>query len=228
LAPHEITAWPYYANGGYIGLWFIYADSAVLDDFGGGTSASAALPAKHGLAAPARAEPGERDLWAQLRDLFARVERLLTTPRRSALTAPPAGQVWKSYYYAGSQMIALRVEGDPVTEHNGVFFLHGDHLGSTTLTTDSSGNVVARQLYDAWGNVRLKGDLKTDITFTGQRSNLDEIGLYYFKARYYASSLGRFVSADTIVPGPNNPQQLNRYAYALNSPVQYSDPSGMQ
>jgi len=38
--------------------------------------------------------------------------------------------------------------------------------------------------------------------------------------------LGRFVSADTIVPEPGNPQSLNRYAYALNNPVKYTDPSG--
>jgi RHS repeat-associated protein len=70
------------------------------------------------------------------------------------------------------------------------------------------------------------GTLPTDITFTGQRSNLDQIGLYYFKARFYASSLGRFVSADTIVPRASDPQQLNRYAYGLNNPVKYIDPSG--
>ncbi len=86
---------------------------------------------------------------------------------------------------------------------------------------------MARQLYDAWGNVRyVTGTLPTDVTFTGQRSNLDQIGLYYFKARFYASSLGRFVSADTIVPQPGNPQALNRYAYELNNPVKYQDPSG--
>jgi hypothetical protein len=38
--------------------------------------------------------------------------------------------------------------------------------------------------------------------------------------------LGRFLSADTIVPGPKDPQQLNRYAYGLNNPVKYRDPSG--
>jgi RHS repeat-associated protein len=104
------------------------------------------------------------------------------------------------------------VQGDPIAANDGVFFLHADHLGSASLTTDASGTLVARQLYDAWGNVRLRGDLKTDITFTGQRSNLEQIGLYYFQARYYASSLGRFVSADTLVPDGKNPQAFNRYA----------------
>ncbi len=42
----------------------------------------------------------------------------------------------------------------------------------------------------------------------------------------YSPSLGRFVSADTIVPSPGDPQSLNRYSYGLNNPVKYSDPTG--
>jgi len=51
-------------------------------------------------------------------------------------------------------------------------------------------------------------------------------GLYYYGARWYDSSLGRFAQADTIVPSPGNPQSLNRYAYGLNNPLKYVDPSG--
>ena len=39
-------------------------------------------------------------------------------------------------------------------------------------------------------------------------------------------ALGRFTQADTIVPQPGNPQALNRYAYGLNNPVKYNDPTG--
>jgi hypothetical protein len=46
------------------------------------------------------------------------------------------------------------------------------------------------------------------------------------KARYYAGSIGRFVSADTLVPDPADPQSFNRYSYTLNNPVKYIDPSG--
>jgi hypothetical protein len=48
----------------------------------------------------------------------------------------------------------------------------------------------------------------------------------HYGARFYSPRLGRFVSADTIVPQPGNPQALNRYAYAANNPVIYTDPSG--
>ena len=45
-------------------------------------------------------------------------------------------------------------------------------------------------------------------------------------ARYYMPEIGRFISADTIVPDPANPQSYNRYAYVLNSPVNAIDPTG--
>jgi hypothetical protein len=48
----------------------------------------------------------------------------------------------------------------------------------------------------------------------------------YFNARYYSQTLGRFVSADTVVPGAGNPQAFNRYSYVFNSPLKYVDDSG--
>ena len=51
-------------------------------------------------------------------------------------------------------------------------------------------------------------------------------GLYFYNARYYDPALGRFISADTIVPQPGNPQSLNRYSYVGNQPTVSIDPSG--
>jgi RHS repeat-associated protein len=79
-----------------------------------------------------------------------------------------------------------------------------------------------------WGEQRYPTGaptLPTRRQFTGQ-INDSEIGLYFYNARYYSSAIGRFLSADTIVPDPNDPQQLNRYAYGLNNPVKYTDPTG--
>jgi RHS repeat-associated protein len=71
------------------------------------------------------------------------------------------------------------------------------------------------------------GTLPTQRTFTGQYSHDAGLGsLMYFNARYMSPALGRFVSADTIVPGARNPQAFNRYAFVLNNPLKYSDPSG--
>jgi hypothetical protein len=47
-----------------------------------------------------------------------------------------------------------------------------------------------------------------------------------YQARYYDPRLGRFVSADTVVPEPGNPQSLNRYSYVNNSPLRFNDPTG--
>jgi RHS repeat-associated protein len=55
---------------------------------------------------------------------------------------------------------------------------------------------------------------------------LDSTGLYYYGARYYDANIGRFISADTIVPHPSDPQSLNRYSYCRNNPLRYTDPSG--
>ena len=64
-----------------------------------------------------------------------------------------------------------------------------------------------------------------DRRYTGQRWE-DGLGLYDYHARYYHPALGRFISADTLVPSPGDPQSLNRYAYVRNNPLKYTDPSG--
>ena len=69
----------------------------------------------------------------------------------------------------------------------------------------------------------------TDRGFTGQRSNNLSpawLGLVYMNARYYHPQLGRFVSPDSIVPEPENPQSFNRYSYVRNSPMNFTDPTG--
>ncbi|MDY7080554.1 MAG: RHS repeat-associated core domain-containing protein [Chloroflexota bacterium] len=69
------------------------------------------------------------------------------------------------------------------------------------------------------------GTLPTDYTFTGQRNEAG-IGLMDYHARYYDPALGRFISADSIVPNAANPQDLNRYSYVRNNALRYTDPSG--
>ncbi|MCP4125987.1 MAG: hypothetical protein GY753_02855, partial [Gammaproteobacteria bacterium] len=66
---------------------------------------------------------------------------------------------------------------------------------------------------------------QTGYRYTGQRQEPD-IGLYDYRARWYDPALGRFLQADTIVPEPGNPQNLNRYSYVGNNPLKYSDPTG--
>jgi RHS repeat-associated protein len=107
-----------------------------------------------------------------------------------------------------------------------VYYLHGDHLGSTSLTTDQNQNIVSEVRYLPYGQERwTNGATPTDFTFTGQRAEAG-FGLMDYNARYYNPRLGQFVSPDTVVPEEENPQHWNRYSYVSNNPLKYTDPNG--
>ena len=95
--------------------------------------------------------------------------------------------------------------------------------------TTTGGQVVHQARFLPFGGGRSWDEIDTtawlDRGYTGHLHN-DEIGLIYMNARYYVPSIGRFASADTIVPDPTNPQQFNRYAYVLNNPLRFTDPTG--
>jgi RHS repeat-associated protein len=106
-----------------------------------------------------------------------------------------------------------------------LFYLLGDHLGSTSLTTDTNGIVVSEMRYKAWGETRYaSGTTPTQYQYTGQYSYTAEFGLYFYNARWYDPALSRFAQADTIIPP--GVQGWDRYAYTRNNPLRYTDPSG--
>ena len=93
---------------------------------------------------------------------------------------------------------------------------------------DGSGAKVSELRYKPYGEVRYSGlpnGTGTDYRFTGQRQ-LAGLGLYHMGARWYDAQLGRWISPDTIVPDPANPQSLNRLSYVYNNPLLHRDPSG--
>ncbi len=121
-----------------------------------------------------------------------------------------------TYYPAGG---AMRINST-------LYYILKDHLGSASVITNSTGAVVGEQRYYPFGETRLTtGTIFTDQLFTGQRE-MTGLGIYHYNARFYSPKLGRFLSADRIVPDPANPQDLNRYSYVRNSPLRYTDPSG--
>jgi len=68
----------------------------------------------------------------------------------------------------------------------------------------------------------------TDKKFTGQQEEGgDPLGLYDYGARFYSTTLGRFVSADPIGTKPEDPQTIDRYSYVNNNPLRYTDPNGL-
>jgi RHS repeat-associated protein len=122
----------------------------------------------------------------------------------------------KTYYPAGG---AMRVDGTR-------YYILKDHLGSASVVTNQSGTIVGEDRCYPYGETRFTtGNMQTDKLFTGQRA-MASLGIYHYNARFYSPKLGRFLSADTIVPSMSNPQSFNRYSYVYNSPLNYNDPSG--
>lgn len=94
--------------------------------------------------------------------------------------------------------------------------------------TNESGAEVRGYEYASFGQTLTEsGSVSNEIGFTGQRND-EGTGLVYMGARYYDPLLSRFISPDTVLPDVYNPQALNRYAYALNNPVNNTDPSGLR
>ena len=121
------------------------------------------------------------------------------------------------YYYFNGQRVAMK-------DGSSWSYLHGDHLGSTVLKTNTSGNAITYQSYYAYGRKRGGGTLPTDRQYTGQQK--DKTGLYYYNARYYDPGLGQFVSPDTIVPDPSKVFDYNRYMYVRGNAINLNDPTG--
>jgi RHS repeat-associated protein len=131
------------------------------------------------------------------------------------------------YYEVSGTDVTKYYGGQTAMRVNGIIsYLLADHLGSNALILDSSGNLVGETRYKAWGELRYTTGATSDYTYTGQYSNTSDFGWMYFRARWYDPILGRFNQVDTIVPGPGNPQDWDRYSYVRNNPIIYNDPSG--
>ena len=128
-------------------------------------------------------------------------------------------------YYEGG---GLRRAG--YSTNNGVFYMLSDHLKSTSALVARNGVLNVKYFYYPYGARRgVPFNTITARHFTGQYHETalpGGEGLSYYGARWYDPRLGRFLSADTIVPNASNPQDLNRFAYVRNNPLRYVDPSG--
>jgi RHS repeat-associated protein len=148
-----------------------------------------------------------------------------------------AGGVTYSYLYDGQDIlretrsnatIDVYIHGPGIDEPlakmdqaNVVSYFHADGLGSITKMTDSAGAVVHTRQYDAWGNLEQGAD-QPGYAFTGREWD-PEIGLYYYRARYYEPKVGRFISEDPIGLAAG----VNMYSYVDGQPTRFRDPSGL-
>ena len=126
-----------------------------------------------------------------------------------------------------------------------VHYYFSDQLGSASVITNATGTTIEQESdYYPYGGERVLTSGVNNYKFTGKERD-SESGLDDFEARYYSSSMGRFMSPDEFSGGPmdvfdptpnlpsplpyaliSNPQSLNKYVYAYNNPLRYIDPDG--
>jgi len=101
-------------------------------------------------------------------------------------------------------------------------YYEADGLGSVTSLTSSSSALATTYTYDSFGELtNSTGSLQNPFRYTAREFDT-ETNLYYYRARYYDASVGRFVSEDPIRfdGGPDF------YVYVAENPINYIDPSG--
>lgn len=104
------------------------------------------------------------------------------------------------------------------------YYYHADGLGSIVAISDSAQNLVARYSYDAFGMVSSTApEFVNSYAYTGREWDR-EIGLYYYRARYFDPMEGRFVGTDPLHFFGGG---VNLYTYVQNQPINFFDPFGL-
>lgn len=130
------------------------------------------------------------------------------------------GGVSTKYIFLADRIIASKNSSD-VT-----LYYHEDHINSSNIITDASGDQAAVYEYDPYGaTVTYTGSAEVKNQFTGQEKD-DLAKLYNYNARLYDMQLGRFITADWVIQSEGDPQSFNRFSYARNNPIRFTDPTG--
>ncbi|SNT63193.1 RHS repeat-associated core domain-containing protein, partial [Actinomadura meyerae] len=124
------------------------------------------------------------------------------------------------YYAFAGQTVAMRASDGTIT------YLTGDHQGTDQIAINAATQSSTVRRFTPFGSIR---GMDEDATWPNDRGFVggvrDPTGLTHLGAREYDPDTGRFISVDPLMD-PADPQQMNGYAYANNSPVSNADPDG--
>lgn len=125
-----------------------------------------------------------------------------------------------------------------IAKNSGKYYFLKDQLGSIDKVVDDSGNVIQKYIYGAYGkllciidsnNVDITTDpmVKPIFTYTSREYDI-ETGFIYLRKRFYSPEICRFTQEDPFPGHMGDPISLvNKYAYASNNPMKYTDPYGL-
>ena len=141
--------------------------------------------------------------------------------------SPASGSLWSACGVANAYLgeDSGTTDGSNAATH----FYMADHLGSAQMEFSGGGWPVAMSQFMPYGGEINPQATANHFKFTGKERDT-ESGLDYFGARYYASSMGRFMSPDPIgitMQSLLDPQQWNGYQYSKNNPLRFTDPTGL-
>jgi RHS repeat-associated protein len=158
----------------------------------------------------------------------------------SALPCLPTGSAtdYRHYVYAGGRAVAALSRKSTGT--NTWSYVLSDHQNSVYSLVNSSGTSLVNESYTpfgarrnptTWSGVASTSDLTTTAAITREGYTFQTalglwMGLNHMNGRVQDSVTGRFLSADPHIPGRTNTQDFNRYAYVVNNPLSYIDPTG--
>jgi RHS repeat-associated protein len=137
--------------------------------------------------------------------------------------------------YSGRPLAAYfgtTVGGRPSNATN---YIHTERLGSTDAITGANGAMVGTLKYDPYGTHRNSGNIATPASlpigdirrgFTAHEHD-DEFDLINMRGRIYDATIAHFLTPDPLVARPLVSESYNSYAYAFNSPLSFTDPSGL-
>jgi RHS repeat-associated protein len=139
-----------------------------------------------------------------------------------------SGTVYRHYIPAGSSTIVYARSSSGA---NATYYVSKDHLGSSSVITDTTGNSLVQAKFSALGWTETSVPQQTTMAgitrheFTGHEG-LDNLGLVNMNGRIYNPSGTKFLSADPYIPHPSNTQSFGRYSYVNNNPLSLVDPTG--